>query len=895
MPQRADTTACPTSGLRFRWPWRPYQQRVLQALAEHLHDRRLHLVAAPGSGKTILGLEVVRRLGKPAVILSPTRTIRDQWLARLKDFLPPETGAPSWTSRDLNHPGFLTSITYQALLLRQRGTGKCALRDERAVPAPNAREISGLAERFQTQGVGTLVLDEAHHLRRAWWSALDRLARRIDRLTIVALTATPPYDVTGLEWLRYEQLCGAIDEEISIPEVVRSGTLCPHQDYIWAVRPQANEAAGVQAYDDLVTRFTAELQGDAEFARAVETHPWLTDAEAAIEDILDNPEFAVSLAILRRAQGAKPPKRLLRLLDAAPEELPGLDRRWWQVLLNHYLFGTTWRVDASRQAHRDALAKRLRRDGLLGGHRLRVRHSERVERSLAMTPAKIDACVQVHRLERALRADALRQVILADFVRDDALVSGATHASPKLGAWPLFCALVEALPPAERERIALLTGRLVVLHEKLAARLAAEAHHQQREIDVQTHGGIPAGFVRGGTTDGSEWVAALTRCLAEGQIHVLIGTRALLGEGWDAPAVNSLILVSHVGSFVMTNQMRGRAIRSDADQPDKIASIWHLLGLAPETPSGWSDVALLARRFDAFVGLSATGLRIESGLARMELFEPGRSVDPGQINALTRQRWAEHPSVGRRWQSAIEQDGAGRVLPSVDTRKPPTLRRFWFTDTLRHFLASTLAGAGSIYWWLTRNLLETGDNPTVTRTLIILACGATAVWSVPRLIRAAWLWRRHNPVDGTLRQMALALHEALVETGIIAASAGQGAVRIQELPDGTFSAALAETSFHESALYADSLAELLGPIANPRYLLTRPGRGWKVDYHAVPRCLGANRKLAEGLHEAWRRRLGGGSLIYTRAPTGRKTLLAARMRAFSTAMTPPSQRRDRWQ
>jgi superfamily II DNA or RNA helicase len=51
--------------MKFRFPWRSYQARVLAELDIHLDDRHLHVVAAPGSGKTILGLEVMARLGKP--------------------------------------------------------------------------------------------------------------------------------------------------------------------------------------------------------------------------------------------------------------------------------------------------------------------------------------------------------------------------------------------------------------------------------------------------------------------------------------------------------------------------------------------------------------------------------------------------------------------------------------------------------------------------------------------------------------------------------------------------------------------------------------------------------------------------------------------------------------
>ena len=67
----------PIASLAFRHSWRPSQQRVLEEVQLHLLDRRLHVVAAPGAGKTTLGLECFRLLGKPAVVLSPTRTIRN--------------------------------------------------------------------------------------------------------------------------------------------------------------------------------------------------------------------------------------------------------------------------------------------------------------------------------------------------------------------------------------------------------------------------------------------------------------------------------------------------------------------------------------------------------------------------------------------------------------------------------------------------------------------------------------------------------------------------------------------------------------------------------------------------------------------------------------------------
>ena len=50
--------------ISFRGTFRPAQQRILDAAGEYLADRKIHIVAAPGSGKTILGLELIRRINK---------------------------------------------------------------------------------------------------------------------------------------------------------------------------------------------------------------------------------------------------------------------------------------------------------------------------------------------------------------------------------------------------------------------------------------------------------------------------------------------------------------------------------------------------------------------------------------------------------------------------------------------------------------------------------------------------------------------------------------------------------------------------------------------------------------------------------------------------------------
>lgn len=97
-------------------PGGSYQERVLKHADTYLQDGKIHIVAAPGSGKTTLGIELIRRLGCPALILSPRLVIREQWLERIREaFLTEDAEHGNILSNDLKSPGLVTSITYQTL------------------------------------------------------------------------------------------------------------------------------------------------------------------------------------------------------------------------------------------------------------------------------------------------------------------------------------------------------------------------------------------------------------------------------------------------------------------------------------------------------------------------------------------------------------------------------------------------------------------------------------------------------------------------------------------------------------------------------------------------------------------------------------------------------------
>src|SRR5687768_17047658 len=75
--------------VRFKGKLRPSQIEVVEIARRQLAEgqRQLHVVAPPGSGKTVTGLylwgECIRT---PALVLSPNSAIQAQWAARLDLF-----------------------------------------------------------------------------------------------------------------------------------------------------------------------------------------------------------------------------------------------------------------------------------------------------------------------------------------------------------------------------------------------------------------------------------------------------------------------------------------------------------------------------------------------------------------------------------------------------------------------------------------------------------------------------------------------------------------------------------------------------------------------------------------------------------------------------------------
>ncbi len=466
------------SSLRFRQPFWHYQEMILEVVErQKQQDHKYHIVAPPGSGKTIVGLELVRRFGRPAVVFCPTTTIQQQWREKAGLF----TDDPGWVaahvSMDPNRLAEINVLTYQVLstpgenlefveriaverwaeeLLQggkagapeeaqariatlrasnaeeyRREVSKRYLRlkreflrggefDGRRFLHPNARD---LIARIVALGAGTIVLDECHHLLDYWAFILRELLRALPDARVVGLTATLPDPSNPSEFENYDALLGEVDFEVPTPAVVKEGSLAPYRDLVYFCEPSPREMEYLRHIQDHFQEAIAQVTGTSAFLE------WLQktviarrpagaapDAPAEPFESLLNREPLLGIAAvkaLRARQVALPED--VAVVEEMAEPLTVDD---WLVLLETYALRV---LKVSSEPAQQELYRQLRSRLLSFGITISeagIRHGRSPgDLVLALSEAKDAAVVQVLRAEAAAMGPQLRAVVITDFER----------------------------------------------------------------------------------------------------------------------------------------------------------------------------------------------------------------------------------------------------------------------------------------------------------------------------------------------------------------------------------------------------------------------------------------------------------------------------------------------
>lgn len=861
--------------IRFKGTFRSYQQRILDAADTYLVDGKINIVAAPGSGKTILGLELIRRLGNPCIILSPTTTIKEQWGERFKEsFLPDNVDINEYVNYDLNKIVFINSITYQALY---SAINKVEVATEDEIVDYSSIDLFKI---MRQNNIKTICLDEAHHLQNEWQKALEKFISALDKdVKIISLTATPPYDAKTTEWQRYISVCGEIDEEIFVPELVKQGTLSPHQDYVIFNYPTSDETKIFKEYKENSYHALNEIKNLSWINVLYESIN--TNYKSMLTDIYTNVKDYIALLILFNYYEFELDSKLIKALTNVTY-LPLLTLSYAETALQFLIDS-----DLIKKIQKEELIKILKENQVYEKNKVSLELDEKLKRNLISSLGKMDSILKIVESEYSSLGTDLRMLILTDYIKKESLNKVGTNDSINNVS---VVSIFEKIRKSTSINMGILSGNLVVLPNSLLEKLKESYTFTTKTIDNTTYSTVN---FKGTNKDK---VRIVSKLFEDGFINILIGTKSLLGEGWDSPCINSLILASFIGSFMLSNQMRGRAIRIDKNHPDKVSNIWHLVTIEPDymfEEKGPNkllryvnrdnntiqsvDYQTLERRFDCFVGPSYDTNMIESGIERITTIKPPydqKGIE--KINQNTLALSKNRILVKERWQASLEKTSKVGISSEVPkTRKIPV---FTFINMAYALLIIAIEGIiiNALCMAITRVAIKSSLGILVITTIVItlIITGVGLIFVLRKLLANL------NPTN-QIKTFAKCILKTLKDVNLIESPCS---LKVNGEKEGIYiNVSLNNATLFEQNLFNTAITEFLNPIDNPRYVIIRKNLFNKYNYiysFACPSIIGKNKETAEIFKRYLSKLMGKYDLVYTRSEEGRMVILKCRQKSY---------------
>lgn len=522
----------------FKYKLRDYQENIISELDEYLKDGKLNIVAPPGSGKTILGLEIICRLNLKTIIFVPTIAIREQWINSFNNnFI---------SNLKLDEDIFI--FTYQSL---------------------NSDTVANLLAKLSNDKI-VFCFDEAHHLHNTWLKEINNLKTSLKIEFTLSFTATPPYDLNHTDYNKYLILCGEIDNEVEVTSLIKEKALCPHQDYIYLNNLLNEENKELSAYKNNVTLALDEIINN---------------------NLLENIYKRIKNDIINKKEEIYKDVSEYYLIVSY---LMNLDYDFKKSILNKWLKDFKIKkinINDLEEIYNyivfildDINIKNvfLKYD-LIEKNKVNLLISDKLKNKINNSINKLNSISQIIEFESNLRKDDASILILTDYIRNNDLKKLLNNESlNKLSVISIFKEIY-----SNNSSVAILSGSLVITEKKFI-----NLFKNVNYIEFQKY------IVIEEVT--KEIISIVSELYNNKQIKILIGTRSLLGEGWDSKVTNTLILASFVESYISSNQLRGRALRYlDA----KVSHIWHLLSV-PFKINLLNDDFELKRRFTTFYGLN---------------------------------------------------------------------------------------------------------------------------------------------------------------------------------------------------------------------------------------------------------------------------------------------------
>lgn len=221
--------------------------------------------------------------------------------------------------------------------------------------------------------------------------------------------------------------------------------------------------------------------------------------------------------------------------------MPTFTLEWFETLLNGIIFQVPNWFGFTEEAFIQ-LKSDLKANGLIERNQVKLIRNKKQDVLLNQSLGKLNAVRDIFKAEYQALGSNLRQLVLTDFIRKDFQVHlGDKNAQfTQLGVLSYFESIRrEMIEQTWTVPVAVLTGSLVIIPTSAKEHLERLIPNSRLSYDVI--GQLSQEDYLKVSISGSyhDLVTALTQLFQDGYIKVIIGTKSLLGEGWDAPCVNS--------------------------------------------------------------------------------------------------------------------------------------------------------------------------------------------------------------------------------------------------------------------------------------------------------------------------------------------------------------------
>ncbi len=823
--------------------WRKYQKQLLERLPNYKENQSVHLVVPPGSGKTYLGIEIIRQLNEKTLILVPSLVLKQQWIRTIQTIFLKKTANRSEVSDSIDSLKMITVETYQTIYSRLKNDPTF----------------------FKREKIGVLVLDEAHHLKKSWGEVLLALKIEAPELITVSLTATPPYDADLQEWQQYQLLNGPIDEEIAIPQLIKEQALAPHQDYLYLV----------SAPTGIVARYEEFMQNQSEIVETIVASTEISNCllqKDFIQNPIEHEEFIyqffdvyLSALLFLHLHGYQLEEQHWHMLGVSRSQgeklsFPTLEKK-------HMIHLLTYLYDCDPKL---SLFTYLESKGWLVQNQLQL-FPEFSDRIVNQAPVeKKEAICRILLCEYEKMGRELCGLVLTDFIKKEVLAG--KNGELEYGLIPIFDYLVPFF--SEDVNLAAVCGEFLIISKEF------QTLFSDISIKITEHPYFSEYVVVYSNEQmRSKALTIVTELVDQKAIQLLIGTSSLLGEGWNCPAINTVVLANHSTSFTQTQQLRGRGLRMH--KKGKTTNIWHLAVVLPGLDfSKQIDLNRIMKRMGYICGLTfETQPVIESGVERFDLI----SVSSGKEIAVYNQEmlyWCnEREQLEQRWKQGLEK-GNHLTMPLIIRKqaedKPTTPLLVVKSQAAKYFDKGRLYSGIGIAVLSIAGIFSMIADPILGGMIFgVDGLAILATFNREKVLETYQVYvgkKEWQKEVNHIRHLVLSITETFVELGIFESDALK---RITiNVSTSECTCYFTQANYQEERLFHTTMKEVLSPIENPRYFIYLKNS----EILSVPEIFGRNKKTAMIYQCAINHYFSGKSnLIYSRTLEGRKKLVQAKL------------------